>query len=288
VKDILFIVNPVLTAKFKQSIETTISDGLSDSGLTFDIKFSEYHRHAVEITQNNLDSYSVFCAVGGDGTVNQVSSMLINTDKTLGIIPFGSGNGLANYLKLPKDINDSLDRIKRQKTITIDSGTINNKHFINLAGIGFDAYIAHQFAKSKSRGFLIYIKETIKALFTYKTKEYLFFLDDVRKHVKAFLICLCNSNQFGNSAIICPHAKIDDSLITVCILKPFPFYSMPFLVYRLFKGNIDKSDYIEFIECREGVIKNEGKINIQVDGEPEIIEGDLKIKVVPKSIKIII
>jgi YegS/Rv2252/BmrU family lipid kinase len=288
VKDILFIINPILPLKSRKTIESLIINGLTGSGLNFDVIFSNHHRHAIQITRDNLNNYSVFCAVGGDGTVSQVSSVLIHTDKTLGIIPCGSGNGLANFLKLPRNIHDSLNRIKQQNTITIDTCSVNNKHFINLAGIGFDAHVAYQFAKSKRRGFINYIKETVKALFTYKPREYEIFLDDTRKHVKAFLICLCNSNQFGNNAIICPSAKIDDSLITVAILKPFPFYCFPLMVYRLFKGNINKSDYMEFTECRKVLIKNEDQTCIHIDGEPEIIEGNMEVHIAPKSIKVIV
>jgi len=287
-KKFLFIINPIRSKLLKKTIEDYIINSNLFLDQDYDIKYSEYAGHSYYITKENINNYNFFIAVGGDGTVNEVSKALVNTVKTFGIIPIGSGNGLANYLNIPRDIYKSLAKIKQKNIIKIDSCIINDKHFINLSGTGFDAYIAHQFEKTKTRGFENYILETIKAIFNYKSFNYSIIINNTEFTEKALFISFANSNQFGNNAIINPNAIINDGHLELIICKPFPFYAAPALVYRLFRKNINKSKYIKIIKCPELIVKNNKKIFVHIDGEPGYINNDIKVEINPKSIKVII
>lgn len=286
-QDILFIINPVSAKKLKQAIEKYIEFSPIPNNQSYQVQYSEYSGHAYEIAKNELNNYKAIVAVGGDGTVNQVSKALVGSNTKLGIIPLGSGNGLANFLNIPRKIELALEVIHEKHFRKIDSCVINNHHFVNMAGIGFDAYIAHEFEHSKKRGFKSYFKSTLKAIFTYKAKYYTIQYENEKIQKKALLISFANSNQYGNDAFISPLAKIDDGEVDVCVLKKFPFYSAPFLALRLFANSIHKSKYLEIYRKENITIHNSQVIPGHVDGEPVTFNKNLDIEVIPKAIEVI-
>lgn len=287
-KQILFIINTISKGNLKSSFDSYINKSQLVDNYSYDTIYTGYSGHAYKIANDNKDKYQIIVAVGGDGTVNQVSRALIHSNATLGIIPIGSGNGLARYLGIPLSINKALQLIVKEHVKAIDCATINGNHFINMAGIGIDGYIAHKFAKSKKRGFKSYIINTLKAIASFKTKHYHIQVKDENIYKRAVIVSFANSTQYGNNAHISPEAKIDDGMIDICIIRKFPYYCAPKIIYRLFARNIHKSKYVDIHRSDKALIRNTEKIYGHIDGEPIELEQDINLAVQNKSVKIIV
>jgi diacylglycerol kinase (ATP) len=143
-------------------------------------------------------------AVGGDGTVNEIASAIVGSSTALGVVPFGSGNGLARFLKIPMDTARSIKTLSAFKVETIDSGRMNGMPFFNMAGMGFDAHIAEVFSHGKTRGFITYIKSTFQEIVRYKPQLYRIDIDGVMYEREAFIISIANSSQWGNNVHVSP------------------------------------------------------------------------------------
>jgi len=253
------------------------------------ISFTERVEHAFMLSKAAVkDEYDVVIAVGGDGTINEVAKGILNTNLILGIIPFGSGNGLARSLKIPMSPKKALNVINRFYTEKIDSGKLNEDHFFNMAGIGFDAHISHAFASNKTRGLGGYITTTFKELSSYKPLNYFISVDGKEIERKAFIVSIANSSQYGNEAHIAPHADVRDGILDVVVVKPFPWYKFPSLAIRMFSKTAHKSSYVEIIKGKNISIKRENAGAVHVDGEPKLMNGSLDIKVLPQSITVIV
>ena len=157
-----------------------------------------------------------------------------------------------------------------------------------MSGIGFDAHISTLFAKDKERGFFGYVKTTLKEMFHYQPKYYTIIIDEMVFERNAFMVSIGNSSQFGNNAHLAPQASLVDGLLDVCIIKPFPLYSFPFLAFRMFNKTADRSKYVEIIKGKSISITREFKGPVHVDGEPFQMEAEIKIKVQPLSIKVLV
>jgi YegS/Rv2252/BmrU family lipid kinase len=283
----LFIVNPISGGKNKEYLPELIEKYFDKK--SYKIVFTERPEHATELALNGIkEGFTDFIAAGGDGTVNEVAKALINTNFNLGILPFGSGNGLARHNGIPMNIEKAISLIKKNKATRIDTCELNNQPFINMSGVGFDAHIGKLFAKSKTRGFKTYFSTTINEFKNYKSQKYSITADGQKINEKAFLISFANSSQYGNNAYIAPNAKMDDGLLDVCIMKPFPPLSVIDLGFRLFTKNIDKSQYVQTIKAKEIIVERENEGEIHLDGEPFESGKTLKIRVVPKSLNLLI
>jgi YegS/Rv2252/BmrU family lipid kinase len=284
----LFIINPIAGVKKQERIVSAIEKHFQNSNC-YAIYFAKDKTAAEEEIKTAVSkNIPYIIAVGGDGTVNIVSKYLANSDSILGIIPTGSGNGLAHFLKIPFKLNKNLKALEKGTYHYIDSATINNQAFISIAGIGFDAYIAALFNQSKRRGFFTYLKLVIRAYFRYKEQEYSFIADGKSYKRKAFLISFANSNQFGYKTIISPIAKIDDGLLDICIVKrPSPLIAL-FIWPMIFLKKFHKTKYLEIIQAKEIQLKNRRNTPINIDGDSIMNKNDdILLQVKPKSIKII-
>ncbi|MFA6400974.1 MAG: diacylglycerol kinase family protein [Salinivirgaceae bacterium] len=285
---ILFIVNPISGTGKQNEIYKALEDSLDASKFTHDIVFTEYRGHATQLSNQAQNIYSMVVAVGGDGTVNEVAKGLIGSNCcTLGIIPVGSGNGLARHLKLPMKVKDAIEIINQNKTQFIDTATINGEHFVNVAGIGFDAHIAHLFAVAKKRGPIPYAKIATYEFQRYKPVNYEVFIEGQPYHLTAFLISFANSAQFGNNAYISPHAIINDGLLDVCLMSEFPKVEAGQLAIKLFNKRLDKSRYMKIIRATHINIKTCENIKAHLDGEPVNFLKELEIKINPSSLNVI-
>jgi len=262
---------------------------MQSRGIEFDFFLTKYEGHAFKLAIENLKEYYKIVAVGGDGTVNEISKALIYKDNLFGIIPTGSGNGLARSLKIPKNLKKAINKIIKGNTIKIDSGKVNDHHFLNVAGIGFDAQIAHTFTKSKKRGFKTYFLHILREFINYKPTDVIIEKDDREElKISPFLVSIANSQQWGNNAYISPSSKINDGLFEICVLKKFPLIITPVLVVRLFLKNIHKSKYMKTIQADSVVIKLKTNSKGHIDGEPVVFDKILNIKILKKSINIIV
>jgi YegS/Rv2252/BmrU family lipid kinase len=285
---ILFIINPVSGNKSKKDIPNLIEHVFPEGEYDLKIIVTQFAGEATQIAkQYVLKGFNKIVAVGGDGTVNEVASGLVETDAVLGIIPLGSGNGLARHLKIPLKPEKALKFIKEATPRKIDFGKINDRKFFCTTGVGFDAHIGHVFSKLEGRGFGNYIKATVSEFRRYKSQRYEISMNGTTIMRDAFLITFANASQYGNNAYIAPDADISDGKLEVAILKQFPFVKAPSIGARLFLKNIDKSSYIETFQCESVVLKRSNSDVIHFDGEPEEMGEILNVKIVPSGLNIL-
>ncbi|MBN1251939.1 MAG: YegS/Rv2252/BmrU family lipid kinase, partial [Bacteroidales bacterium] len=249
-KKVLFIINPIAgSEKNIQNLEKLIKKNIDKNKFELIIEYTKYALHATEIAKQAVENkIEIVVAVGGDGTVNEISKSLNNTDTSLAIIPKGSGNGLARSLGISMNTKKAVKLINSFNISEIDTIKINDSAFVNVAGIGFDAHISHLFADFGKRGFFSYLKLVFKEFFSYKSAEYFVKTENQELKVNAFLISLANSSQFGNEAHIAPLAKVNDGLIDICILEKFPIWKAFFIGIMLYNKQLHKCKYYKLIK----------------------------------------
>jgi len=248
--------------------------------------FTEYVGHATEIAQKAVaEGIQKVVAIGGDGTVNEVGKGLIGSETALGIIPIGSGNGLARHLKIPLKTEKAIQFAINQPFVEIDVCFLNEIPFFCTAGVGFDAEVANEFAKHQSRGLKTYAKMALKSFRSFKPESYHF---DNQEDKTAFAITFANATQYGNNAMISPKSKIDDGLIEMVVLKPFPFGAAPIIGVRLFRGTLPNSRYIEMQSAEEFSLKSTKDFLIHYDGEPlQLNTNEINVTIKKQSLKVI-
>lgn len=285
---ILFIINPLIKKRKKRAILGAIRQFIDTSIIDFRIEFTTYCGHAPVIVRENLDKYDVFVAVGGDGTVNEIGKSLLGTQKILGIIPAGSGNGFARSLGIPLNFSKAIQKINQLQVKTTDTARIANIPFINIAGTGFDAVVAEKFAHFGKRGFMSYFFLAVKEYYSYKSQDYELIADGVKHSFKAFVVVFANSSQFGYNATISPKSEIDDGYLEICILKKFPVFHLPVLAMMLFNNLIDKTKYMEIIRAKKAQLITTSALPGHIDGEPFTMEQSPEVTIVPMSLKVLV
>lgn len=283
----LFIINPISGGKKKDGVPELIEKHLDARLLKPVIVFSDGVAHATQIAREAAGKFGTVVAVGGDGTVNEIASAIVGSETALGIVPFGSGNGLSRFLHIPMDTVKAIENLTKGKTISIDSATLNGKAFFNMAGMGFDAHIAEVFSHNKKRGFISYIKMSLKEVINYKPQVYQLEIDGKHYEREAFMLSFANSSQYGNDAHVSPHASVQDGLLDVCIIKPFPLWRFIELAMRMMAKTADKSRYVEIIKGKQIFVKRALPGPYHLDGEPHMGGTEAKIELLPNSLKII-
>jgi len=284
-----FIINPIAGKGRAGNMTDAIEKCIDKTKFTYTILFSEKAGHIKKITKEAIQQKTdIIIAVGGDGTVNEVARHLVHTDVILGIIPVGSGNGLGNYLKIPHNVEQALNIINAFHVKKIDTGTINDRFFVSVAGIGFDASVAKEYAKFQSRGLKTYVRSVLRKYFRYTPAKYKIRIGENVIKRRALLITFANSDQFGYNTSIAPHASIDDGLFDMCIMKKVPMFAAPIVVSRLFTRKIHKSAYHESHKVSEATVFRKRTSVIQVDGEPIKMKAKIiKVKNYPQSLWVI-
>lgn len=286
-KKVVFIVNPKAGVKKKIDVPQLIADNFSKeipSEILIWKDKNDFEKIRERIFAGN---FTIAVAVGGDGTVNEVAKTVNHTNVALGVIPFGSGNGLARSIGVPMNAIEAIKRIENGSIKTIDSGLINDKPFFCTSGMGFDAHIGSLFASSTKRGFWTYAKITIRELFGYKPIEYKITNNGSTFTRKAFLITFANAGQYGNDFFIAPQASMSDGLLHVAILRPFSLLIAPFLVAKIFRRKAHQSRYIETSTAAALTVSRPGPGAIHFDGEPGEAGAEVTVKIVPQSLKVI-
>lgn len=286
---ILFIVNPISGGEDKIRIPTLVDENLDLNLFDAEIVFTEYGGHASTLAQEAIkDGFDIVASVGGDGTINEVASVLVSTEKKMAIIPSGSGNGLARTLNIPLKKSEAIKRINERNFKKIDSAVLNQRHFFNMAGLGFDAHISALFADHPKRGIGGYVSNVLREVKHYKPQEYSIVIDGVSYSREAFMVSIANSSQYGNNTHISPLAEVDDGLLDICIIKPFPLHLFPTLVYKMLNKSVHHSKYLEIIRGREVTIGVGDRTPVHIDGEPLFVSREINISVKHKSLNIII
>lgn len=288
-KKLVCIINPIAGKGKGADFAKIIASGIDQRKFDFNIQISEHSNHVSILTQNAISNNAdVIIGVGGDGTINQIASHLIDTEIALGIVPLGSGNGLGNFLNIPSDISKSLELINTFRIRRIDTGIINGLCFVSVAGVGFDATVARSYAQSENRGFRTYFKSSVRNYFSYKPAKYKIRTNDTVIARKALLITFANSDQFGYNTSISPQASIDDGYLDMCIMKKVPVLKAPFVALKLFRKKIHTSVYHEMFRIKEATLFRKRTSVIQIDGEPVVMKDKtIHVKIKPKSLSVI-
>lgn len=240
---------------------------------------------AFEIRQG---AYSDVIAVGGDGTVNRVAQELIETNICFGILPLGSGNGLARSLGLSMNLKHCLLQLANGNSTAIDTGTANGHPFFCTAGLGFDAHIGNLFAGSIKRGFRSYVQIIARELMFYKAKDYTLHINGTVLQKKAFLITVANAGQYGNDFYIAPQASMTDGKFHVVIVKPFNVLKVVGIVINIFRRKANVSRSIETHVAAEVTIDRALDDSLHVDGEPMAAPARTVFSIRKKSLQVII
>jgi len=248
---------------------------------------SQSLQDTADFIEINWDHTDVFVAVGGDGTISTVAKMLINSDKILAVFPAGSGNGFSRETNFSKNITLLLEKIKNEKFREIDTFTVNGHFSINVSGTGFDGKVVKEFEKT-NRGFKNYIKVSIETFFNYKP-IHIKFLDSAYDDLNGTYLMLnvANTRQFGNNAYIAPMASKSDGLVDLVLVKKFPVYYSPFFAYRMFTKRLRNDDYVTYLPVSEIEFEVDTR-NWHIDGEFKKIKSPISIKVLPKSLRILV
>lgn len=227
-----------------------------------------------------FDKYDFFIAAGGDGTVRSVAKQLVGTDKILGVLPMGSGNGFAREFGFRPVIPFLLSDIKRAGYIPTDVIELNGHMCLNVAGAGLDSFVAHSFDKSRTRGFWLYVWMTLKNFAMLKPFRVVIHLESGELiDEEVFDLIIANTRQFGYNAFIAPEAKPNDGVIDIVILKPFPKFLAPFIIWRLFRGTLNKSKYVKYLKSEEPFTIRTDEKRFHIDGEPFTIEGKVNVRI---------
>ena len=285
---VCLIINPISGTDSKINIPEEVTTSLNPMKSDVIIRITGYPRHASEIAREAVrEGYKIVIVAGGDGTVNEAARELINTPTRLGIIPLGSGNGLARDLGIPIDTDKALDIIVRGHTRAIDYGMANDHIFFCTCGFGFDAFISDRFAEERKRGPLGYVRNVLESVVDFKSDDYELTHDDGFLRERAFILTCANASQYGNEAHIAPGASLDDGKMNVSILKPLNALEIPQTTLQLFTRNIDKNSKMTTLLTRQLHIKRSRAGMMHVDGEPLHAEKEIDVRIFHKGLQVL-
>ena len=288
-RTILFIINPKSGTDKKLYVRQIIGKKIDVSKFSYQVRYTEYAGHAEVLAREAVEKRTdIVVAVGGDGTVNEVARALIHTQTALGIIPCGSGNGLARHLQLPMDPEGAIQMINEACIKSLDYGTMNNLPFFCTCGMGFDAFVSMKFANSGKRGLLSYIENTLRETLTYKPDTYTLTLDDQQIEQRAFVIACANASQYGNNAFIAPAATMSDGLMDITVLEPFSAIEAPQLALQLFNGTLTTNSRVKTFKARKAHIKRLSMAPVHVDGDPLLTDTEIDVEIHPKGILMVV
>lgn len=284
----LFIVNPASGTGRQKNIETVIKENLDHDLFDYSVRFTEHIHHGTKLAREAADQgYDCVVAVGGDGSVNDVAQGLKDTGVHMGIIPCGSGNGLARTLKIPLRPVLAVKTLNKLQSQTIDSIVINDRYLsVNAAGVGFDAHIARLLKAAKKRGFQAYASLFFREYASYENSNYRLTIDGRTLYRKAWFIAIANGRQYGYNLSVAPKAQIADGLLDITIIDKVPIEHIAITAPMAFMNLLDHSQHAEMFRAKE--VHLEGNLDkwVNIDGEGENIGKELHFVVHPQSVKI--
>jgi YegS/Rv2252/BmrU family lipid kinase len=233
------------------------------------------------------EKVDIVVAIGGDGTINEIARSLVHTDTALGIIPCGSGNGLARHLRIPMEPKAAIDILNHGYELQIDYGKINNIPFFCTCGVGFDAFVSLKFADSGKRGLLTYLENTLHESLTYQPETYEIENEEGTVKYKAWLIACGNASQYGNDAYIAPQASLTDGLMDVTIMEPFTVLDVPSLSFQLFNKTIDQNSRVKTMRAKKIKIHRATDGVMHFDGDPLMAGKELEVEIIPSGLRVI-
>lgn len=283
------IVNPRSGTSEKGKVIKKAIEQLLAAQWNVEAAYTERPGHATELAaQAAADGFDAAIAVGGDGTVNETAKALVNSSTALGIIPMGSGNGLARHMNIPMNPFKAIEILSEGNVEECDYCTVNNIPFFCTFGMGFDAAVADRFAATPgNRGFVNYLRSTFLELIEYKPESYTIYSNNETIAEQAFVVACCNAAQYGNNAFIAPNASITDGLMDVTIIHNGNILSHALSGIDMMIGTIHENTRIHTFRTAEVTIERSGNGPVQIDGEPTQMGQHLTIRCHHKGIRVI-
>jgi len=288
-RKILFVYNPISGGRRIIPVLPIIERFINRDIYDYEIIHTTHKGHATELAREYAArKFDAVLAVGGDGTVNEVGCGLIGTGTALGIIPCGSGNGLARHLGIPIDPYKAVKWLDKSIFTSIDYGMIENQPFFCTCGVGFDAAVSDAFSKARTRGVLTYMESIMKEIATYQNDSYRLSFDNSSEQFEAFFITCANAAQWGNNVFIAPTASLQDGLLDVIAAHPFTVVDAPLIAFQLFNRQIDRNPNVSVRRCNRLTITRNSDGPAHFDGEPMNLGKEIHISLVPKGIKVLL
>jgi diacylglycerol kinase (ATP) len=284
----LFILNPISGAKknpFK--IIDIVETVFKESGHEYEFAFTTKPGEAIKITKRAvIEKFDIIVAAGGDGTINEVASGLVESDSALGIIPLGSGNGIARSYHIPLNIKESIEFLAKPKIVKVDVGKVNSRYFLGVCGMGYDAMIGKKFQEFGTRGPLPYFLIGVREFIRYKPENLKLEFNNTSITVSPLLITISNTEQYGNGAVISPNANPQDGILEICIINPMNIFRAIYSSFKLFNKKIMvipeytmyKTNALKIISIATGVY--------HTDGEPHKRDIETNIHVLNDAMKV--
>ncbi|MCH5228569.1 MAG: diacylglycerol kinase family lipid kinase [Muribaculaceae bacterium] len=286
-KKALLIINPVSGTRSKKGVGQTVTNHLRNFGIEVIVKETKKSGDAFTMACKAVEqNFDMVITAGGDGTVNEVANALAFSNCVLGILPFGSGNGLARSVGVPQDLFGALKLIENGNVLTCDRGIANQQPFYCTFGIGFDATVSEKFASMKRRGRITYIRSAFREFLNYHSQPYAIVIKGKVITEKALLIAVCNAPQYGNNAYIGPKAKLTDGLLDITVVHADnPFHTL-LMSMDMFTGMLDKNRGIGTFKVPQLTIIRTSEGPVHLDGEPFHMGKKLDIKCEGKALKV--
>ena len=295
-RNFLFIINPIAGGIDKILLQKNIIKILNKNYFfNFEIvQTNAYNYYQILVDKILVEKFTDIIILGGDGTVNKITHQLKHLPVQFGIIPLGSGNGLARSAGIPLDFENALHVILKGHTQHIDAFNVNSNYACMLAGIGFDAAVAHNFSLKKERGFISYVKSTLEQQKKLQSYPIDIIIDHKKFSIEVYLLCIANSNQFGNNIKIAPNAQLNDGLLDIVIVPSMNQMKLPFQFIKHFliknvraKHNINNQQ-IDYFQTKSITIINKNNAPMHIDGEPIESIQNIQIDIIENAFKLII
>lgn len=288
-KRYLFIINPISGINSKVGVPNLIRKAFEKSSKEVFISYTKYPGHARDLVRlaDELGFYAVV-VVGGDGTINEVASAVTKTRLKMGIIPMGSGNGLARSLEIPMSVSKALDVVLQENIKPIDYGVANDRPFFCTFGVGFDAEVTQKYDENHFRGVFSYILSTIDSYIRHKPIVYKITIGDRTFEQKAFLITCANADQYGNNAFIAPDALLDDGLLDLVVVREMSPIETPIFAVQLFTKRINHNTSIDVYRASSFVIERPVDDVVHIDGESAFMSHRIDLKIQSKKLEVFV
>lgn len=281
-KKCLLIINPISGTGNKRGLDSLVASRLAGNGLEVEAAWTTAHGDATRLARRAADEgYDSVIAAGGDGTINETASALCGSKVKLGIIPCGSGNGLARHLDIPVDTRASLEIIARDCPVACDYGSVNGRPFFCTFGVGFDAAVSDAFARGKHRGLVSYVNNTIRQFVNYSADEYTIRANGQIITEQAFLVAVCNASQYGNNVYIAPKASMTDGLLDITIIHAGNPLSTMLVGVDTLTGYTYRNALVDTIRVASATIERKHPGPAHIDGEPVGLGETLDIQCHP-------
>ena len=284
----LMLINPISGTRDKKGICDLTASRLKDAGIDLEIALTQHKGHGADLARAAAEAGTdIVVAAGGDGTVNEVASALMHTDTALGIIPCGSGNGLARSLGLPMDFDAAIDIIAHNRPTAIDCGVADSRPFFCTFGVGFDAVVTEKFASADRRGKMQYVRSALLEYINFTPDSYALEIDGEIYTEEALLIAVCNTPQYVNNAYIAPRASLTDGLLDVTVIRNGPVIQQAMAGIGLLSGQIDRNRCVDTFKAKDVKILRLKDGPAQIDGEPLPLGRKVSIHCEPGCLKVL-